>query len=72
MGTIASQITNLVYSTVFSGADQRKHQNSALLALCAENSPVAGEFPAQRASKTHKNVFIDDVIMKHERDLTVC
>ena len=35
MGTIASQITSLtiVYSTVNSGADQRKHQRSALLAF---------------------------------------
>ena len=34
MGAIASQITSLtiVYSTVYSGADQRKHQNSASLA----------------------------------------
>ena len=72
MGAIASQITSLVYSTVYSGADQRKHQNSALLAFCAENAPVTGEFPAQRASKTRKNVSIDDVIMKHECDLTVC
>ena len=39
---IASQITSLaiVYSTVYSGADQRKHQNSALLALWEGNSPV--------------------------------
>ena len=31
MGAIASQITSLtfVYSTVYSGADQRKHQSSA-------------------------------------------
>ena len=38
MGTMASQITSLtiVYSTVYSGADQRKHQSSALLALCAQ------------------------------------
>ena len=43
MTTMASQITNLtiVCSTVYSGA---------LLALCAGNSPVTGEFPAQRAS----------------------
>ena len=34
MGAMASQITSLtiVYSTVYSGADQRKHQNSASLA----------------------------------------
>ena len=35
MGAIASQITNLtiVYSTVYSDADQRKHQNSVSLAF---------------------------------------
>ena len=35
MGTIASQITSLtvVYSTVYSGADQRKHQSSTSLAF---------------------------------------
>ena len=35
MGTTASQITSLtiVYSTVYSGADQRKHQSSASLAF---------------------------------------
>ena len=35
MGTMASQITSLtiVYSTVYMGADQRKHQSSASLAL---------------------------------------
>ena len=35
MDAMAYQITNLtiVYSTVYSGADQRKHQNSASLAF---------------------------------------
>ena len=88
MTTKAPQITSLtvVYSTVYSDADQRKHQISASLAfmweihrnrwiprtkgqlrgkcfhlmtlswklhvtgLCVENSPVTGEFPAQKAS----------------------
>ena len=38
MGTIASQITSfkIVYSTVYSDADQRKYQGSASLALCGE------------------------------------
>ena len=45
MSAIASQITNLaiVYSTVYWGADQRKHQNSASLAF-------VGELAAQSAS----------------------
>ena len=35
MGSMASQITSLaiVYSIVYSGADQRKHQSSASLAF---------------------------------------
>ena len=35
MGGMASQITSLtiVYSTVYSGSDQRKHQSSASLAF---------------------------------------
>ena len=38
MGEMASQITSLtiVYSTVFSGADQRKHHSSASLVPCGE------------------------------------
>ena len=36
MGAIASQITSLTigYSTIYSGADQRKHESSASLAWC--------------------------------------
>ena len=49
MGAMAPQITSLtiVYSTVYSGADQRKLR---VTGLCEGNSPVTGEFPAQRAS----------------------
>ena len=57
MGTIASLITSLtiIYSTVYSDADQRKHQSSASLAfLCGE---FTGEFPAQMASNA-ENVSI--------------
>ena len=41
MGAIASQITSLtiVYSIVYSDADQRKHQSSASLAFVSGNSP---------------------------------
>ena len=51
LGMIVSQITSLtiVYSAVYSDADQRKHQSSASLAICAGNSPGTGEFPAQMA-----------------------
>ena len=55
MGAIASQITSLtiVYSTVYSDADQRKHQSSASLAFVL-GIPGTGEFPAQRASNAEK------------------
>ena len=51
MCAMASQITslNIVYSTVYSGADKKKHQSSA--------SPVTGEFPAPMASNA-ENVSI--------------
>ena len=63
MGEMASQITSLtiVYSTVYAGADQRKHQSSASLGT--------GEFPAQMASNAenvsiwwrhHVNIKISD------------
>ena len=64
MGAIASQITSLtiVYSTVYSDADQRKHQNSASLAFVwgIHRGPVNSphKWPVTR------NMFpFDDVIM---------
>ena len=59
MGKMASQITSLaiVYSAVYSGADQRKHQKLRVTGLCAGNSPETGEFPAQMASNA-ENVTI--------------
>ena len=58
MGAIASQITSLtiVYSTVYSDADERKHQSSASLAFVWEFT-ATGEFPAQMASNA-ENVSI--------------
>ena len=57
MSATASQITSLsiVYSTVYSGTDQRKHQSSTSLAF-------AGEFHTHKAGNA-ENVSIDDVIM---------
>ena len=60
MRTIASQITSI--TIVYPGADQGKHQSSASLACVPGNSPVIGEFPAQRASSAEMFPF-DDVIM---------
>ena len=59
MSPMVSPITSLtiVYSTVYSGADQRKHQSSASLVFCEGNSLETGEFPAQRASNA-ENVSI--------------
>ena len=59
MGVIAFQITSLTifHSTVYSDADQRKHQSSASSLAFVENSPVTGEFPAQKASNV-ENVSI--------------
>ena len=69
MSAMASQITSLtiVYSTVYSCSDQRKHQSSASLAFVGGNSPVTGEFSAQRASNAE--MFpLDDVIMHYAHD----
>ena len=53
MSATPSQVPSItiVYSIVYSGADQRKHQSSASLAS------VTGEFPAQRTSNV-ENVSI--------------
>ena len=64
MGTMASQITSLtiVYSTVYSGADQRKHQSSASLAFVRviHRGPVNSP---HKAPVTLKMFPFDDVIM---------
>ena len=60
MSAMASQITgvSIVCSTVSSGADQRnKSPKLRVKGLCAGNSPVTGEFPAQKASNA-ENVSI--------------
>ena len=64
MGAMVSQISSLtiVYSTVYSGANQRKHQNSASLAF------VRCEFPAQMASNA-ENVSI---WWRHHDDVLQC
>ena len=59
MGEIASQITSLtiLYSTVDSDADQRKHQSPASLAFVRGIYGGTGEFPAQMASNA-ENISI--------------
>ena len=64
MSVIASQITSLmiVYSTVYSGADQRKHQSSASLAFVwgIHRGPVNSP---HKWPVTRKMFQFDDVIM---------
>ena len=63
--TIASQITSLtiVYSTVYSGADQRKHQSSASLASVWGIHRWSVDSPHKRPV-TQKIFPFDDVIMR--------
>ena len=64
MGAMASQITilTIVYSTVYSNADQRKHQSSASLAFVRgiHRGPVNSP---HKWSVTRKIFPFDDVIM---------
>ena len=64
MGTMAHQITSLtiVYSTVFSGADQRKHQSSVSLAFVWGLHRWPVNSPHKRPV-TRKMFPFDDVIM---------
>ena len=69
LGGMASQITSLtiVYSSVYSGADQRKHQSSASLAFVRgiHHSPVTSP---HKGPVTRKMFPFCDVIM-NIRDL---
>ena len=64
MGTVVTQITSLaiVYSTVYSGADQRKHQNSSSLAFVRGIHRWPVNFPL-KWPVTRKMFPLDDVIM---------
>ena len=63
MGAIPSEITSLtiVYSTVYSGADQRKHESSASMALRGIHR-VPVDSP-HKWPVTRKMFLFDDVIM---------
>ena len=72
MGTMASQITSpaIVYLTVYSDADQKKHQRSASLAFVR----VIHRWPVNSPHKgpvTRKMFPFDDVIMFQEDKLEV-
>ena len=65
MGAMKSQITSLtiVYSTVYSGADQRKHKSSASLAFVRGIHCWPVNYP-HKGPVTRKMFPFDDVIMK--------
>ena len=64
MGSIASQITSLtiIYSTVYSDADQTKHQSSASMAFVRGIHRRPVNFP-HKGPVTRKMFPFDDVIM---------
>ena len=66
MSPMASQITSLgiVYSTVYSGADQRKHESSASLAFMRRIHRGPVNSPHKRPV-TRKMFPFDDVIMEY-------
>ena len=75
MGAMPFQITSLtiVYSTVYSGADQRKHQRSASLAFVRGIHRRPGNSP-HKWPVTRKMFPFDDVIMvglARDNDVTV-
>ena len=69
MSAMASQITSLtiIYSTVYSRRRKKKTSNLGITGLCEGNSPLAVEFPAQRASIA-ENVSI----WWRHHDLNIC
>ena len=73
MGAITSQIISLmiVYSIVYSDADQRKHQSSASLAFVRgiHRGPVKSP---HKWPVTRKMFPFDDVIMRHVIKMLVC
>ena len=60
MGAMASQITSLtiVYSTVYSGEDQSKHQSSASLAFVWGNHRKTVNSPHAQMASNAENVSI--------------
>ena len=79
MGTMASQIPNLtiVYSTVYSGADQRKHQSSLSLAFVRGihrwpvNSPHKGPVTQKMFPFDDVTMVSGGVIQNGPRDLMI-
>ena len=72
MSTMAFQITRLtiVYSTVYSGADQRKHQRSVSLAFVRGIHRWPVNLP-HKGPLTRKMFPFDDAIIFHKKDWLV-
>ena len=70
MSTMASQITSLiiVYSTVYSGADQRKHQSSASLASNVENVSIWWRRHGYRSSEVGS--YLNTVIPHEQHEVS--
>ena len=73
MTTMASQITSLtvVYLTVYSDADQRKHQSSVSLAFVRGIHPdrwIPHKGPVTRKVFPFDNVIMSLVILIHDND----
>ena len=64
MGAMVSKITSvkIVYSTVYSGEIKENIKAPLHWPLCAGNSPLTGEFPAQLAGIAEMFPF-EDVIL---------
>ena len=73
MGAMASQMTSLtiVYSTVYSGTDQRKHQSASSLAFVwgIHRGPVNSlhKWPVTRKMFQFDDVVMDEVKCKKKR-----
>ena len=63
MGVMASQITTIAYSTVYSRRRSKKTSKVRVTGLCEGKSPVTGEFP-HKGPVTRKMFPFDDVIME--------
>ena len=50
MGTVASQITSWLFTQPFIQVTIKEKTKLRVTGFCVWNSPVTGEFPAQRAS----------------------
>ena len=72
MSTMASQITSasIVYTTVCSGSDQRKHQSSAPLAFVRGIHRWPVKSP-QKGPVTRKMFPFDDVLMWYQRRISI-